>query len=167
MTMKILILEDNQDRRTAMQECLADRLYSYESVFFSAPQPMLCYLREHLREAICISLDHDMDIVEDAEGRRMDPGTGREIADYLVTQSPQCPVVIHSTNTIAAESMEAALKESGWTVYRVAPWGDLAWVRAAWFRTVRRAIVDAAVPAPPPSHAAGDQAIALPESGST
>jgi CheY-like chemotaxis protein len=146
MPMKILILEDNKDRREAMQECLADRLYTYEAVFFAAPQPMLRYLREHLGEAICISLDHDMELVEDADGRFSDPGTGREIADYLATQSPQCDVVVHSTNTAVAQGMESVLTESGWTVHRVAPWGDLDWVRASWFPTVRRAILDAAQP---------------------
>jgi CheY-like chemotaxis protein len=166
MPMKILVLEDNRDRRAAMAECLADRFYTYEPVFFDEPRPLLCYLRDHLEEAICISLDHDMDLIEDAAGQLSDPGTGREVADYLATRSPQCPVVIHTTNTAAAEGMEAALGESGWTVYRVAPWGDLAWVRAEWFRTVRRAIVDTAVPAHPSPSGTGTQAGALPESGS-
>ena len=142
--MKILVLEDNNDRRKAMYECLADRLYTFEAVFFAEPQPMLDYLREHLGEAICISLDHDMELVADAEGRLSDPGTGREIADYLATQSPQCQVVVHSTNTAAAQGMESVLKESGWTVHRVSPWGDLGWVRASWLPTMRRAILDSA-----------------------
>jgi CheY-like chemotaxis protein len=144
MPMKILVLEDNKDRREAMRECLAERLYPYESVFFVVPQPMLRYLREHLEEVICISLDHDMELLVDAQGQLSDPGTGREIADYLATQSPQCHVVVHSTNTAAAEGMESVLTESGWTVNRVAPWGDLDWVGASWFPTVRRAILEAA-----------------------
>ncbi len=149
MQMEILVLEDNCDRRAAMAECLADRFYTYAPVFFHEPQPMRCYLRDHLEEAICISLDHDMDLIEDAAGYLSDPGTGREVADYLATRSPQCPVVVHTTNTAAAEGMEAVLVAAGWIVYRVSPWGDLEWVRAAWFRTVRRAIVGAAVPAHP------------------
>ena len=142
--MKILVLEDNRDRRDAMRGCLADRLYTYESVFFETPKPMLGYLREHLGEAICISLDHDMELVENGDGRLSDPGTGREIADYLAAHSPQCPIVIHSTNSAAAEGMEAALKESGWVVHRVSPWGDLEWVHSSWLPTVRRAILDSA-----------------------
>jgi hypothetical protein len=142
--MKILVLEDNKARGEAMRECLKDRLYTFEAVFFAEPRPMLEYLREHLGEAICISLDHDMELVASSEGRLLDPGTGREIADFLATQSPQCHVVIHSTNTAAAQGMESVLTESGRTVHRVSPWGDLGWVRASWFPTVRRAILDSA-----------------------
>src|SRR6266581_3288550 len=107
MPMKILVLEDNQGRREAMRECLAERLYPYESVFFAAPEPMVCYLREHLTEAICISLDHDMDLVEDIDGRVSDPGTGREVAYCLAARSPQCTVTIHSTTGSAAQGMAA------------------------------------------------------------
>jgi CheY-like chemotaxis protein len=148
MPMKILVLEDNEGRREAMKKCLVDRHNRYESVFFVAPKPMLLYLRDHLGEASCISLDHDMELVADGEGRLSDPGTGREIADYLATQPPQCHVVIHSTNTDAAEGMQSVLEASGWTVHRVTPWGDLEWVRGKWFRTVRRVIIDSALPAP-------------------
>lgn len=144
--MKIVILEDNRDRRDAMARCLADRLYPFDAVFFESPQPMLAYLRAHLGETICISLDHDMELIDDGQGRLHDPGTGREIADLLATHPPQCPVILHTTNTVAADGMTAVLTEAGWKVYRVVPWGDLEWVYAAWVRTLRRAIVDAAQP---------------------
>src|SRR5205807_834998 len=107
MAMKIVVLEDNRDRREAMTRYLADRLHTFDAVFFESPQPMLAYLREHLGEAICISLDHDMELIADDAGRLSDPGTGREVADFLVTQPPQCPVILHTTNTAAAEGMAA------------------------------------------------------------
>ena len=153
MPMKVVVLEDNRDRivRPMHSQCLADRLYPFEACFFDAPQPMLDYLREHLGEAICISLDHDMELIDDGNGHLRDPGTGREIADYLAAHAPQCPVVLHTTNTAAAQGMQAVLADAGWTVYRVVPWGDLEWVRGEWFRTVRRAVVAAAQPQEPVS----------------
>jgi CheY-like chemotaxis protein len=147
MAMKIVILEDNPDRREAMARYLADRLYSFDAAYFESPQPMLAYLREHLGEAICISLDHDMELVDDGAGRLVDPGSGREVADFLAGHPPQCPVILHTTNTAAADGMASALTHTGWKVYRVAPWGDLEWVHVEWGRTVRRAIVEAARPA--------------------
>jgi CheY-like chemotaxis protein len=143
---QIVILEDNRERREAMARFLADRLYSFEPVFFESPQPMLAYLRERLGDAICITLDHDMELIDDGAGRLIDPGSGREVAEFLARHRPQCPVVLHTTNTVAAEAMTAMLTEAGWQVYRVAPWGNLEWVHEAWGRTVRRAIVDTAQP---------------------
>jgi len=144
--MKIVILEDNCDRRKAMAAYLADRLYTFDAVFFESPQPMLEYLREHLSEAICIALDHDMELIEGADGALVDPGTGREIADFLATRAPQCPVIPHTTNTEAAEAMALVLRDAAWNVHRVVPWGDLEWVHAAWGCTVRRVILDTAQP---------------------
>lgn len=144
--MKIVVLEDNRDRREAMQRYLADRLYTYVAIFFEAPQPTLAYLREHIHEVICISLDHDMDMIDDGAGGLVDSGSGREVADFLATHPPQCPVILHTTNTASAEGMAAVLSDAGWKVYRVVPWGDLEWVRIEWGRTVRRAIVDTARP---------------------
>jgi hypothetical protein len=144
--MKIVILEDNADRRLEMQRCLLDKLPSYEPVFFDAPRTTRAFLEAHLAEVICISLDHDMVLVEGCDDRLCDPGTGREVADLLATRKPQCPVVIHTTNTVAAEGMEQVLQDAHWRTYRVAPWGDLEWVRSVWIQTIRRAIVDAALP---------------------
>src|SRR3954453_22626652 len=78
------------------------------------------------------------------DGRMIDSGDGRQAADYLAARPPQCPVVIHSTNTPAAVGMEGALKDAGWTVNRVSPYGDLEWVASDWLRAVRRAIVASA-----------------------
>jgi CheY-like chemotaxis protein len=143
---RILVLEDNSRRREAMRECLADRLHAYEVRFFEAPQPFLTYVREHLDDVICIGLDHDMELVDDGSGKLVDPGTGREVADYLATRVPQCPVVIHTTNTSAAIGMDATLRHAGWVMYRVTPYGDLEWIRGDWIRTIRPAIRDTAKP---------------------
>jgi hypothetical protein len=139
--MKIIILEDNCDRREAMARYLADRIPSFDPVFFESPHPMLAYLRDHLGEAVCISLDHDMELINDGTGRLVDPGTGREVADFIATQSPQCPVILHTTNTVAADGMWAVLVDAGWQVHRVVPWGNLEWVHVAWGHTMRRAIL--------------------------
>jgi hypothetical protein len=153
--MKIVVLEDNRDRCQAMRECLTERFYPYEALFFAAPEPMIRYLDEHLDEAICISLDHDMELVEGSDGQLHDPGSGWEVAEFLAGRTSQCPVILHTTSALAAQRMQTTLAGAGWTVHRVAPWGDLAWVRADWFRTVRRAVLETARPLTAPNETDG------------
>jgi CheY-like chemotaxis protein len=151
--MKIVILEDNAPRRAAMEELLRDRFSRYELRFFESPQASLDYLREHLDEVLLISLDHDMELISDGNGGLVDLGTGQQLADYLATQPPVCPVVIHSSNGNAALAMRQVLENAGWKTSVVAPYEDLQWIGEAWFPLVRRAIVDSAQPIKPSSAA--------------
>ena len=141
MAMKIIILEDNADRQEAMRACLVDRFYQYEIHFFDDSAEMIRFLDEHLADAIVIALDHDLDLKPGPEGRWIDPGTGREVADFLAERAPTCPVILHTTNAPAAVGMEAVLRDAGWKTRRVVPFGDLEWIETAWFSAMRRAIV--------------------------
>jgi CheY-like chemotaxis protein len=141
MAMKIVILEDNPERVRAMRECLTDRFSRFECRFFDEAAAVKDYLEAHLADTIVICLDHDLELKQSPSGETMDPGTGREVADYLAGKSPVCPVVIHTTNTSAALGMEMALRDAHWKTFRVIPFDDLAWVPTEWFRTVRKAIV--------------------------
>ena len=139
--MKIVILEDNADRQMAMRACLADRFYQYEIHFFDDSCEMIRFLDEYLSDAIVIALDHDLDLKPGPEGRCIDPGTGREVADFLAKKEPTCPVFVHTTNSLAAVGMEAVLRDAGWKTRRVVPFGDLEWIDSVWFSAMRRAIV--------------------------
>lgn len=142
MPLKIAILEDDPDRQAAMRSCLADRFPQYELRFFEAAAEMINFLRLDLDETLAIALDHDLPILEDDEGRTLDAGTGRQVADFLATRPPACPVVIHSTNTAAAVGMQHVLEEANWKTCRVTPYDDTRWIAESWFPTMRRAIVD-------------------------
>lgn len=137
MPLKVAILEDNLDRQGRMQAWLNDRLYMYEHFFFDEAQPLIQWLRQNLGETLVISLDHDLDLKPSADGRWLDAGTGREVADFLANQAAACPVVIHSTNYDAVLGMESVLTESGWHVAKVQPYGDLAWIDEAWWPLVK------------------------------
>jgi CheY-like chemotaxis protein len=142
--MKIAVLEDNVERQAVMRSCLADRFYMYESNFFDDPAEMMDFLDEHLGDMIVIALDHDLELKAGDEGRLVDPGSGREVAEYLAQHSPVCPVVIHSTNSDAALGMQKILRDAGWQTHRVIPFEDMEWITSDWFRAIRRAIVGAA-----------------------
>jgi hypothetical protein len=59
-------------------------------------------------------------------------GNAPGIIDYLATQNPCCPVIIHTTNSLAAPGMVMAMEDSGWASSRVVPYDDLKWVWAEW-----------------------------------
>jgi len=137
MQMTIAVLEDNEDRIGVMERYLDDKFPFYESRFFRSAGAAIDWLREHLDQTICLALDHDL---ERPQGEP-DPGSGREVAEFLATNQTRFPIVIHTTNQHAAIAMEALLDDSGWTVSRVCPYGDLQWVSESWLPAVRAAIV--------------------------
>lgn len=90
--------------------------------------------RKGVPDLIC--LDHDLftDSPDDP-----DPGDGRDVTDFLITQDPIAPVLIHSTNASAADSMLFALLDHGWTADRIAPLGQ-DWIETYWYPTAMRMI---------------------------
>jgi len=144
--MKIVILEDNDDRQAAMKSCLRDRFHQYEAIFFDNAKGMQAFLEAHLASVLLISLDHDLELKAQHNGKLADPGTGREVADFLANQLPSCPIIIHTTNSAAGDGMEFLLRDARWDIHRVHPYGDMEWIPTLWFRTLRNAIVGSARP---------------------
>ncbi|WP_425616643.1 cyclic-phosphate processing receiver domain-containing protein [Anatilimnocola sp. NA78] len=138
MALKIAILEDNLERQQAMKAWLNDRLYMYDHVFFDESAPMITWLQTFLPETLILSLDHDLELKPTGDGRWLDPGTGREVADFLALHEAHCPVIVHSTNAPAADGMDVALRARGWHVELVKPYGDLAWVDEAWWPAIKQ-----------------------------
>lgn len=138
--MKIVILEDNQDRIAVMKDCLRHKFDAFAACFFDEPSPMIAFLATCLADVSAVSLDHDLEMKQDSSGRLFDPGTGREVAEYLAKNVPTFPVVIHTTNSPAALAMEMLLRDSKWKTYRVVPFGDTEWIPSEWLPTLRRAV---------------------------
>ena len=133
MASTIVILDDEIDRLEEMTHVLSERLPEYDLVTFKNAPDIITWLRDNLSSAAIISLDHDLFPQSDEEP---DPGTGRDVADFLATQSPVCHVIIHTTNSLAAPGMELVLNDQGWTNSRVMPFNDLEWVTMWWIREV-------------------------------
>jgi hypothetical protein len=85
-----------------------------------------------------MALDHDLEMIEGEDRKMIDPGTGREVAEFLATQSPACPVIIHTTNTLAGVGMATTLKEAGWKTRRFVPYSDMNWIPELWFPEVKK-----------------------------
>lgn len=140
----ILILEDCPHREYRMRDSLMDRMPQFPVRVERTAAGFAAALESVPPGGLLlVALDHDLDTPPD--GR--DPGDGRDAAAALAARPPECPVVIHSTNAPAAVAMTMTLEDAGWAVTRVVPTDGHRWVRTAWFRTVRRLIVDSARPA--------------------
>lgn len=141
MAMKIAILEDNLERQAIIRACLTDRFYTFDAHFFDEAEDMIRFLDQHLAETLVISLDHDLEMKPSDNGRLIDPGTGRDVANHLARKEPGCPVIIHTTNSRAAEGMKNVLDDTKWKAHRVIPFDDMKWIETDWFLAVRRALV--------------------------
>lgn len=137
---EIVILEDARKRREIMAPCLADLCPQHRVRFFQTAGESIAYLIENLSRVLLICLDHDLEMIP-IDGRRMiDPGSGRDVADFLATRPATCPIVIHSTNGVAVTGMQSVLNEAGWSIYRIVPVGVTRWIRIGWRQTVRIAL---------------------------
>lgn len=76
-----------------------------------------------------IALDHDLFVDHPGDP---DPGDGRDVSNYLASIEPVAPVLIHSTNSHAADSMLYQLRDSGWNADRISPLGE-DWIESDWF----------------------------------
>jgi len=139
--MQIVILEDCMERRRLMTDMLQDKFAQYEFHFFYTSGEAIVHLRDNLDRLLAVILDHDLELIEVDKQRLIDPGTGRDVADYLASQPAVCPVVVHSTNSPAAIGMLSVLEDSGWTTERVIPVGEFNWIKTIWIKAVRNAIV--------------------------
>jgi hypothetical protein len=136
----IAILDDEPKRIRAMIECVSKGLPGCHVVTFDNAPDMIGWLEKHLEDASLICLDHDLGPNRSRNGQTFDPGTGRDVTDYLALRRPVCPVLIHTTNSLAAPGMAIVLDDSGWVHSRLAPYNDLEWLSADWICKVRRAL---------------------------
>lgn len=134
-----VILDDDARRVEAMRDVLGEHFSHLRPRVFATAPESIQWLAAHLDEAALITLDHDLDPLEDPPPET-DPGTGRDVADFLAANAPICPVIIHSSNVDGVGGMRRVLEEAGWSVRVVAPLNDLAWIPNAWAAAVRAAV---------------------------
>src|SRR5581483_5326332 len=141
MAEAVAILEDDPTRIAAMRACLAAVFPGIEVIVFEDAREMIGWLDRHLGDVLFVSLDHDLPL-KSQRPSVIDCGTGRQVADYLASLPPTCPVIVHSSNNFCAPGMFFALKDAGWPCSRVYPDDDQAWVSASWAEEVRRFVRD-------------------------
>ncbi len=148
--MRILILEDNADRRTAMLEHIADCVPMFWGTFFETSESMINALKSAKWDEIAlISLDNDLDPIQ-INGRATDAGDGLAVAWFLVelksmlvtSQVTMPPLIIHTTNEPAALQMQHLFSDAKWRFERVTPYDGESWIGEVWIRKLRATIVE-------------------------
>lgn len=144
----IVVLEDSEERIGAMGDRLKSSFSEWSYIFFNNAPDAIAWLKGRLQDCVLISLDRDLGPSWNRDGQLFDPGVGRDVVDYLITQPPQCPVIIHSSNSDAAVGMEMALAEHNWSVERVIPFQHLdssnsaEWIDRDWAEAIARLLAE-------------------------
>jgi len=125
-----LILEDNVNRTESFYEAASLSDSKVDVKVWRIAQQMIEELPNYINKASLISLDHDLYRHTDDDP---EPGTGREVANYLSTLVPSCPVIIHSTNTDAAWGMHNELTYAGWRAEIIHHLDEPNWIQTRWF----------------------------------
>jgi len=129
-----LILEDNAERVQRFTAVLRGIERSVGLRCWRDAWRMIGEVSPLLPKARIISLDHDLD---PEEGSVTDPGTGLDVARYLATLSPRCPVIIHTSNSDGATRMMGEFELGGWECHRILPLGE-DWIELDWHRLAQR-----------------------------
>lgn len=147
--MRILILEDNAERRTAMLEHIADSVPMFGVSFFETSDSIINALKSvDYRDVALISLDNDLDPMV-VNGQVLDAGDGVAVARFLVNRASDGfgdtahapPVIIHTTNEQAADGMQDLFTTARWQFDRVIPYGAESWIGEVWIQKVRSMII--------------------------
>ena len=132
----IVILDDDAERVKMMRQEIVKRFPGFDYLFFDNAPYMISWLQGSLEKITVISLDHDLGPNREKDGKVFDPGTGRDVVDFLVSHKPTCPVLIHTTNQYGGDGMRYALEDFDWFVKRVIPMNDLSWIRDEWIEKI-------------------------------
>ena len=128
----VFLLEDNPEQLRCMLRVLRDVLPSHRLQVEDDCASAVEWLSSNQAELDLISLDHDLDSVPRDEQPPRDHGCGRGVADFLASQPPTCPVIVHSSNQVGGDGMFYELQRAGWPVYRVHPHDHHDWVGDEW-----------------------------------
>lgn len=130
------MLEDEDERIARFSDCLKCLPVSMPLLHERTAQKFISLYLEAIEastELELICLDHDLFVVNEGDP---DPGDGRDVARFLAEHKPTCPILIHSTNSAAADSMLYTLLDAGWKADRIAPLGA-DWIESYWFPYMR------------------------------
>ena len=130
--MLVAILDDEENRRTEMERSLSQALPDVSIELFDNAPDMIAWLARHIEHVSVASLAHDLGPNRFRDGMLFDPGTGRDVTDFLVEMDRSFPVVVHTPNNQAGKRMVAMLEHARWPCIRLEPTNDLDWISAEW-----------------------------------
>jgi hypothetical protein len=93
---------------------------------------MIAWLARHIEEVDLVSLAHDLGPSRFRDGMLFDPGTGRDVTDFLVEMDRSFPVIVHTSNSVAGLRMLTMLEDAEWPCFRIEAKENPDWVKAEW-----------------------------------
>jgi hypothetical protein len=138
MNQVILILDDSEERLEEMQSLIVESYPQYDIIHFDNAPDTIEWLEDNLTSVVLMSLDHDLGLNREREARVFDPGTGKDVVDFLETKSPVCPIIVHSSNYLGRDRMFFSLEAAGWRTSCVNPHDDLEWIFDAWMPQINK-----------------------------
>ena len=129
----ILMLEDEFERLLRFEAVLSQLGDDVEWRHWRTAPDFIEGFKSADRTPALICLDHDLFTDHPDEP---DPGDGRDVTEFMATQPPSCHVIIHSSNSHAADSMLFALLDAQWDVEKIAPLGKR-WIEDYWWLTAK------------------------------
>ena len=135
--MTIVILDHSPTRMLDLYHCCKRSLIDPNVSAFHDVKSILAWLTGHLDKAQLICLDDDLGIRRRRYHKSEPNGNGLEVAAYLATRKPTCPVIIHAADQDTAAEMAKLLDDAGWTTEEVSPSCDPKWIRNEWIPKVQ------------------------------
>ena len=132
---QVVILEDDSRRIAAMRSTATREAPDWDLRFFVDANELVTWLKSPAALPDLISLDCDLD---STESRGIECGSGEDVAEFLSSTRPQCPVIIHSTNALRAPAMHLNLALVGMSHVYLCPFRD----PAEWAQDLRTAFAD-------------------------
>jgi len=126
--MIVFILEDNSERCAEMLAVLAKHSFQLSGKICKSAREAIDHLASNINEIDLICLDHDLESSPD----NPEPGDGRDVVQWLVSQPIRKPVLIHTSNGMFGREMEQVLCESGWQCERLVPYDGHDWIAKSW-----------------------------------
>ena len=129
----IAILEDDDERARRMRDTIKNNFPDLIFMLFNNATDMVLWLRDSLHSIRLMSLDHDLEL---SKKENSEPGTGRDVVDFLIGENPVCPIIIHTSNVMGGDAMQGELEALDWGTYRILPFGSR-WIETEWLEKVR------------------------------
>ncbi len=117
----IAVLEDDQRRISAIRAAAKEHFPGYELRIFISAYEMIAWLTSAPHSVELLSLDCDLDSTA-TDGSEC--GTGEDVTEYLASNLPECPVLIHSSNAMRAPAMHMELALAGCKRVMLCPFRD-------------------------------------------
>ena len=141
--MLIAILDDDTGQRAEMERALLQLLPQISVELFDNAPDMIAWFARHIEKVSLASLEHDLGPSRFRDGLLFDPGTGRDVTDFLVEMDRSFPVIVHTTNGSAGKRMLAVFEHADWRCDRITPKDGLEWIGSKWAPRVVELLGDA------------------------